>query len=152
MKFLHLGAALAATVVSFIPGLSAGAAQEADYACFMTTQSGQVIDLSESVCKIKTSALSVIPLNKSDQAFKEDYKRTVMRYPDVRDKLLATAEKSPQQSITEAKNVCDELKTGLSLEEVEQIQASENFESASIFNVSVINSLATKYYCPEFSQ
>lgn len=152
MKFLHLGAVLSATVISFIPGLSAGAAQEADYACFMTTQSGQVIDLSESVCKIKKSTLPVPSLNKSDQAFKEDYKRTVMKYPDVRDKLLARAEKSPEQGITEAKNVCDELKTGLSLEEVKQIQASENFERASIFNVSVISSLATKYYCPEFTE
>ncbi len=75
-----------------------------------------------------------------------------MKYPDVRDKLLARAKKSPEQSITEAKSVCNELKAGLSLDEIQQNQASETFEKASIFNVSVINSLATKYYCPEFSE
>lgn len=153
MKFLRLSAVLAATVISFIPGLPKGAiAQEADYPCFMTTKSGQVIDLSESVCKLKKSAPVVTAVVNNDQAFMEDYKRTVMNYPDVRDKLLARAETSPEQGINEAKSVCNELKAGLALDEIKQTQASETIEKASIFNVSVISSLATKYYCPEFSE
>ncbi len=151
MKFLRLSAVLSATVIS-LPIHAGAIAQEADYACFMTTHSGRVIDLSESVCKLKKSAPVVTAIVNNDQAFTEDYKRTVMSYPDVRDKLLAKAEKSPEQSISEAKSVCNELKAGLSLDEIQQNQASETFERASIFNVSVISSLATKHYCPEFSE
>lgn len=150
MKFLGLSAALSVAVISLVPGLHGSAiAQETEYPCFMTTKSGQVVDLSESVCKLKKSVLAV-PVN-NDQAFTEDYKRTVMNYPDVRNKLLARAEKLPEQGIREAKSVCRELQSGLSLDEIQQNQASGNFEKASIFSTSVISTLATKYYCPEFS-
>jgi hypothetical protein len=153
MKFLRLSAVLAATIISFVPGLPKGViAQEGDYACFMTTKSGQVIDLSESVCKLKKATPVVTAAASSDQAFTEDYKRTVMNYPDVRDNLLARAEKSPEQGIIKAKSVCNELKAGLSLDEIKETQASETFEKASTFNASLISSLATKYYCPEFSE
>lgn len=152
MKFLRLSAVLSATVISFVPVHAGAIAQESDYVCFMTTKSGQIIDLSESVCKLKKSAPVVTAVVNNDQAFMEDYKRTVMNYPDVRDKLLARAETSPKRGINEAKNVCNELKAGLSLDEIQQNQASETIEKVSIFNASVINSLATKYYCPEFSE
>lgn len=153
MRLLRLSAALTASVISFVPVLHSKAiAQEPDYACFMTTASGQVIDLSESVCKIKKSAPAAQAMTvNNDQAFLEDYKRTVSNFPDVRDNLLARVEKSPEQGISEAKNVCNELKEGLSIEEIQQNQASENYEKANIFNASVVSTLATKYYCPEFS-
>lgn len=151
MKLLRLSAALSAAVVSLLPGLHGGAiAQETEYPCFMTTKSGQVVDLSESVCKLKKSTLAVSANN--DQAFMEDYKRTVMDHPDVRNKLLARAERSPEQGIREAKSVCRELEAGLSLDEIQQNQASGNLEKASIFSASVISTLATRYYCPEFSR
>lgn len=152
MKLLRLSAALSATVISFIPVLHSKAiAQEPDYACFMTTASGQVIDLSESICKIEKSASTQAMTVNNDQAFLEDYRRTVSNFPDMRDKLLARVEKSPEQGISEAKNVCNELKEGLSIEEIQQNQASESFEKANIFNASVVSTLATKYFCPEFS-
>lgn len=152
MNLLRLSA-VSATIISLIPVLSLKAiAQEPDYACFMTTASGRIIDLSESVCQIKKSAptAQAITVN-NDQAFLEDYKRTVSNFPDVRDKLIARVEKSPEQGITEAKNVCNELKAGLSIEEIQQNQASENLGKVNIFNASVVSTLATKYYCPEFS-
>lgn len=153
MRFLHLSAALSATVISFLPVLHLKAiAQEPDYACFMTTASGQVIDLSESVCKITKSAPTAqAKTDNNDQAFLEDYRRTVSNFPDVRDNLLARVEKTPEQGISQAKNVCNELKEGLSIEEIQQNQVSENYEKANIFNASVVSTLATKYYCPEFS-
>lgn len=149
MKFLRL--AVSAAVIAFVPMQGSAIAQDADYLCFMTTSSGQVIDLSDSVCQLKKSAppTAATPSN-SDQAFIKDYKRTVSNYPDMRDKLLARVAKSPEQGISEAKNVCDELKAGLSLDEIQQNQAGESFEKTSVFNISVISTLATKYYCPEF--
>jgi len=150
MKFLRL--AVSAAVISFVPGLHGSAiAQQADYLCFMTTQSGQIIDLSESICQMKESAPTANPPN-GDQAFIEDYKRTVSNYPDMRDQLLARVEESPEQGISEAKNVCSELEAGLSLDEIQQNQVTEDFEKANVFNVSVISALATKYYCPQFRQ
>lgn len=150
MKFISL--AVSAAVIAFVPGLHESAiAQQADYLCFMTTQSGQIIDLSESVCQLKESAPTAAKPN-NDQAFIEDYKRTVSNYPDMRDQLLARVEGSPEQGISEAKNVCSELEAGLSLDEIQQNQASEDFEKVSIFNTSVISTLATKYYCPQFRQ
>lgn len=152
MNLLRLSA-VSATIISLIPVLSLKAiAQEPDYACFMTTASGRVIDLSESVCQIKESAPTAQAMTvNNDQAFLEDYKRTVSNFPDVRDKLLARVEKSPEQGISEAKNVCNELKAGLSIEEIQQNQAGENLGKVNIFNASVVSTLATKYYCPEFS-
>ncbi|MBW4637983.1 MAG: DUF732 domain-containing protein [Gloeocapsa sp. UFS-A4-WI-NPMV-4B04] len=152
MKLLHLSA-VSATIICFVPVLYLKAiAQEPDYACFMTTASGQVIDLSESVCKIMKSAPTAqAETGNNDQAFLEDYRRTVSNFPDVRDNLLARVEKTPEQGISEAKDVCNELKEGLSIEEIQQNQVSENYEKANIFNASVVSTLATKYYCPEFN-
>ena len=152
MRLLHLSA-VSAAIISFVPVLHLKAiAQEPDYACFMTTASGQVIDLSESVCKITKSALTAqAKTENNDQAFLEDYRRTVSNFPDVRDNLLARVEKSPEQGISEAKNVCNELKEGLSIEEIQQNQVNDNYEKVNIFNASVVSTLATKYYCPEFS-
>ena len=152
MKFLHLATALSATVFSFMPFHTSVNAQEADYDCFMTTKSGQVVDLSESVCGIKKSA-SAAPVN-SDQAFMEDYKRNVMKYSqEVSDTLLASAQETPEQSINQAKSLCSDLQAGIAFEEI-QTQATESAETPDpdTANATIINTLATKYYCPELSK
>ena len=150
MKLLRLSAALSASVISFLPGFHASAnAQEPDYFCFMTTQSGQVLDLSKSLCGSKKSTAAV-PVN-SDQAFIEDYKRKVMEYPDVRDKLLASAKQSPELSIRNAKSVCSILKAGFSLDEIQRTETGEKAERSSTVNDAIISSLAPKYYCPKLT-
>jgi hypothetical protein len=120
----------------------------------MTTQSGKVIDLSESVCGFKksTAAVSAVSAN-NDQAFIEAYQRSVMQYPEVRDNLLASAQQAPEQSISQAKSLCNDLRAGLSYNETQQTYASagEVDEKAGIINTAVINTLATKYYCPDVS-
>ena len=149
MKLLSLATALSAAVLSFGPGFHASVnAQEADYACFMTTKSGQVIDLSESVCGINKSAEET-SVN-SDQAFMEAYKSNVMKHPEVSETLLASVEKSPEQSINQAKSLCSDLQAGLSFEEIQNSEADE--ADADSVNASIINSLATKYYCPDVSK
>jgi len=148
MKFLRLSATLSAAVISLLPGFPA-AAQEPDYLCFITTPSGQVLDLSESLCGSKKSKSEVAA--NSDQAFVEDYTRSVMAYPDVRDSLLATIQQSPDLNIRQAKNICDQLKSGISLEAIKIKQSEEIVEQAGIVNATITNNLATKYYCPELS-
>jgi hypothetical protein len=150
MKLLRLGTALSAAVLSFVPSFQASAnLQVPDYLCFMTTQSGEVVNLSESLCKSNKSA-SEDSAN-SDQAFIEDYKSNLMNYPDVRDNLLASAEQSPDLTISQAKNVCNDLQSGLSLEEIQQMQADEIVERAGMVSSAIVNSLAPKYYCPEWN-
>lgn len=76
MKLLYLSAVLSAAVIS-VTGFHARAiAQKPDYACFMTTQSGQIIDLTQSLCGFKKSASTVAKSNQgyidnSDQSYKE---------------------------------------------------------------------------------
>lgn len=149
MKFLPLSAALSAAVITFIPGLQVSTnAQEHDYVCFLTTHSGQVVDLSDSLCGNKKSAAAV---STNDQAFIEDYKRNIMQYPEVRDNLLASVQEAPEQSISHAKRVCNDLQAGLSFSEI-PTQGGEIDEKAAIVNSAIINTLATKYYCPEVKE
>lgn len=54
MKILRLGA-ISIAAISFLTGFStATLAQDADYVCYMTTKSGQVVDLSASIFDILT--------------------------------------------------------------------------------------------------
>lgn len=156
MKILHLTAAVSAAVISFVPVFHGSAnAQENDYDCFMTTQSGQVVDLSESVCGVKKAPAEVSANNDpavmsdTDQAFLEDYEQNVMQNPEVRDNLLANAKLAPEQSINQAKNLCNDMKAGLSFNEVQKNYDQEADQKAGLVNEAIINSLATKYYCPE---
>lgn len=153
MKNLRLGAILI-TAVSFIPGFStATLAQDADYVCYITTKSGQVVDLSASICQLDRSIHLAKATNaaESDQAFLADYKRTVMGYPDVRDKLLASVQESPESNIMQAKSVCNELEAGLLLEDIKMYQTQGVTNKVDNINSSVIATLATKHYCPQFN-
>lgn len=152
MKFLHLSATLSAAVLSFFPSFHAFASvEEPNYVCFMTTQSGEVVNLSDSLCKSNKSA-SADSAN-GDQTFIEEYKHKLMEYPmaQVRDNLLASVEQSPELNINQAKRVCSDLESGLSLEEIQQNQSEEIVERAGIVSAGIINTLAPKYYCPNWS-
>lgn len=150
MKFCHLNIALSAAVVSFLCGIdNVAKAQEPDYTCFITTASGQIVDLSHSLCGSQSSA-PTLPVN-SDQAFVEDYKRSLDQYPEVRDSLLADNQQSAEPNIRKAKSVCEKLKAGRSLSEIKQAQTEESVERTSVVKAEIIDALATKHYCPEFS-
>lgn len=146
MKFLYLGASL---VVSF--GLSLNAiAHEAEHICYMTTNSGQVIDLSKSVCQRNLSNQAGAKTGSGDQAFLTDYKQIVMNYPDARETLLASVERSPESSISQAKSVCNDLEAGLSIEDIRHSHTEGTSNKVDALNVSLITSLAPKYYCPQY--
>ncbi|MUL34796.1 DUF732 domain-containing protein [Gloeocapsopsis dulcis] len=153
MKILHLGAILI-TAVSLVPGFSrATLAQDADYVCYITTKSGQVVDLSASICQLNGSSrlAKATSAAGSDQAFIADYERAVMGYPDAQDKLLTSIQRSPESNIMQAKSVCNELEAGLSLEEIKMYQTQGVTNKVDNINASVTATLATKHYCPQFS-
>jgi len=139
--------AIASIAICLLPGISYAQEQQ-DYACFLTTNSGSTIDFSQtSLCGVQKAAPK-LPVN-IDEAFLAEYKRNVMQYAEVRDNLLSNAQQSPQMSSLQAQRVCNELKLGLSLDEVKQKQARESVEQSSIVNAQIITNLATKYYCPK---
>ncbi len=153
MKIKHLSAIIS-VATCLLPGIGYAQAiitERSDYACFLTTSSGITVDFSQtSLCGAQKSAPKV-PVN-TDEAFLAEYKRNVMQYAEVRDNLLANAEQSPQTSSLQAQKVCNELKSGLSLEEIQQKQVTESAEQTSIINARIVNNLATKYYCPTLSK
>ena len=154
MKLKYLKAIISAAIC-LLPGISfnapANSQEQPDYACFLTTESGNTVDFSQtSLCGAQKAAPKV-PGN-VDEAFLADYKRSAMQYAAVRDNLLANAAQSPQVSSLQAQKVCSELKSGRSLAEVKQEQARETVEQASIVNAQIVTNLATKYYCPNLSK
>lgn len=154
MKLKYLKAMLFGAIC-LLPGISvyapANSQQRPDYACFLTTESGRTVDFSQtSLCGAQKSTPKV-PAN-IDQAFLAEYKRNAMQYAEVRDNLLANAEQSPQISSLQAQKVCSDLKSGLSLAEINQKQATETVEQTSLINAEIVNNLATKYYCPNLSK
>lgn len=150
MKFFHLSATITATAFYLMPGFHSSAiASEPDYLCFFTSSSGKVIDLTKSFCA--AAKPKVEDGDNKDKAFIEAYKQQVSAYPEVRDNLLASMEQSPQTNIEQAKSVCNQLKAGLSFEDIQKTQTEEDSEPANIVNANIIDDLAIKYYCPEMS-
>jgi len=148
MKLKYLSA-IAFAAICLLPGISY-AQKQPDYACFLTTESGNTVNFSQtSLCGAQKPAPT--PVN-TDEAFLAEYKRKVMQYAGVRDSLLANAEQSPQVSSLQAQKVCSDLKSGLSLDEIKQKQVKETVEQSSIVNAQIITNLATKYYCPNASK
>ncbi len=153
MKILQL-VTISTAAISLVTGFTpAIVAQDADYVCYMTTKSGRILDLSASVCKLDASTQLAKATSGvgSDRAFIADYKRAVMSYPQLRDKLLASVERSPEASIMQAKSICDELEVGLTLEDIIYHRTESTTNTVDTVNSSVIATLATKHYCPQFS-
>lgn len=142
--------AIASIAICLLPGISY-AQEQPDYACFFTTNTGNTVDFSQTSLCGAPKAAPKAPVN-TDEAFLAEYKRTVMQYAEVRDNLLANAQQSPQINSLQAQKVCNELKSGLSLEEIKQKQATESAEQSSIVNAQIITNLATKYYCPNVTK
>ncbi|AFZ30802.1 hypothetical protein Glo7428_2288 [Gloeocapsa sp. PCC 7428] len=153
MKILQF-ATISTAAISFLAGFAPAIAQDVDYVCYMTTKSGQVLDLSASVCQVNASTRLAKATSGvgGDRAFIADYKRTVMSYPQIGDKLLASIERSPESSIMQAKSICNELEIGLTLEDIVYHRTEGVTSTVDNVNSSVIASLATKHYCPQFSK
>ncbi|KJH73296.1 DUF732 domain-containing protein [Aliterella atlantica] len=152
MKFTYLGAVVS-VAICLVPGMERHRAisqTQPDYACFLTTSSGKTVDFSQGLlCGAQKTA--AVPLN-TDEAFLAEYKRNAMQYAEVRDSLLASATQSPEISSMQAKQVCSDLQSGLSLDEIKQKQSRETVEQSSIVNAQIVTNLASKYYCPNLAK
>lgn len=156
MKTLHLSIALSVALGSLLPWFQPTAqARTPEYLCFMTTTSGQVLDLSNSLCRNGEEPISALPVNSEQanaQAFTTEYNRSLNKYPDVRQQLLANNQQSSEASIQQAKTVCEDLGMGVSLEQIKINQMEESTERTNLINAEIINELALKHYCPQYRQ
>ena len=156
MKTLHLSTALSAAIVLLLPGFQLPAqAQAPEYLCFMTTTSGQVLDLSSSLCSNGEKKISALPVNSEQanaEAFTAEYNRSLNQYPDVREQLQANNQQSPEATIEQAKTVCEDLSMGVSLEQIKINQTEESTERTNLVNAEIVNELAVKHYCPQYRQ
>ncbi|HEY9782037.1 MAG TPA: DUF732 domain-containing protein [Leptolyngbyaceae cyanobacterium] len=131
-------------------------ASEPDYPCYMIAQSGRIVDLSHSLCGSKRTYVDVAA--NIDNLFLVDYKQALIKkYPALQDIFL----KQPSQvNIGYAHAVCNGLKSGLSLDTIQNLQAeqivqasgSQLSERPTIIDLGLIKNLAPKYYCPQFKQ
>ena len=79
------------------------------------------------------------------------------KYPALQDILL---KQSSQVNVGYAHSVCNGLKSGLSLDTIQNLQAEQIdqtsddslSEGRNVVDLSLIKALAPKYYCPQFKQ
>lgn len=156
MKTLHLSTALSAAIVFFMPGFQSNTqARTPEYLCFMTTNSGQVLDLSNSLCRAEGEQISALPVSSEQanaEAFAAEYNRSLNQYPDVRQQLLANNQQSPEATVLQAKTVCEDLSMGVSLEQIKINQTEESTDRTNLVNAEIVNELAVKHYCPQYRQ
>jgi len=142
----RLNATIAAAAIFLVSGFQFQAfAAEPDYLCFVTTGTGEVLDLSQALCADKATKPSMAAL---DKAFIEAYKSQAMQHANVRDNLIAKIQQSPEASIAAARSVCNDLEAGISLEEIQEAQSEDHEAEADKVNSEIVNQLATQYYCP----
>lgn len=129
-------------------------AQEPDYACYITTSHYQVVDLSNSLCRRPDPVVQ--PVASVDSLFLNAYKQAaIAKNPNLRDILL---KQPPEINIKYARSVCHGLKVGLSAEQVQTLQTEQVTKiaqiqpdtSQAVVDLSTIQLLAPKYYCPQF--
>lgn len=130
--------------------------------CFWVGSSRQTVNLPSYMCGSEpTSSENQKPKATSvDKAFVEDYLRLadLQEEPILSSLLSRTIQNSPSSEISEAKQICNALRSGRSLKEVIDIQAKEldpekgsTAYRANVNLASFRNVLAIKHYCPEFS-
>jgi hypothetical protein len=97
----------------------------------------------------------------NDQAFIQQYKSFIVQLvknPESRQFLLYSVQKNPRATINMAKAVCKAYSSGLSSNDIIRIESevlleqrlSTQQQNARADRFVIINSLATRYYCPEF--
>lgn len=154
LKSLRSLVALSATISAFSWTQWDAIASKPDYPCYMIASSGRIVDLSHSLCGSRPTFVDAAA--NIDGLFLADYKQALIKkYPDLQDIFL----KQPSEvNLGYARAVCNGLKSGLSLDAIQNLQAeqivqtsgSQLSEKRTIVDLELIKLLAPKYYCPQF--
>lgn len=108
-----------------------------DSICHMQRSDGVILNLDD-LCGIPET---IQPLSITDQNFIRDYRRLLEAYPSETLTSLPLIESKPQAIVQKAKEICNALDRGTFI---------EFRKSQAPIDISTINPIAPRYYCPGF--
>lgn len=122
--------------------------------CYMQRANGSTVDLS-NLCGAQAAGTN---LSEKDQKFLDSYNNSLSAYQEAQVLVTPDAEKDPQSTIKIAQGVCSALKRKVSLDEIQKSHYERIIETEdprrqkiAVIEAEIIDSLATKIYCPEFA-
>lgn len=157
---------ISSLTLSLVLTITKNASSQNTNECYFVRSNGKIASLPPYMCKSSVTNLSntssSLEKNRDsvNQNFLEDYTFLVMQEPDqdLRSFLLDGLKESPASLISDADRVCHALKTGLSMDEIQEAQASGITSQPGTFIYEVMiretgwtNGLAVKHFCPEFA-
>ncbi len=164
-----IGSAL--SISSSLLTLSASAASNPDYACYMQIGSRQIIDLTRSVCGF--NAAQAAKDAKQDVAYLASVRKLLGQDSDGNNSLTKLVEANPDLLTTTARDYCQARQSGKSEEEIMENTYRESIESlemassnattrqeaeqlqrqmeAKLAPIELARSLASQHYCPMLS-
>lgn len=123
--------------------------------CYIQKANGSTMDLSR-LCGKQGSGTT---LSEIDQKFLDSYNKSFNSYQQVQVLVIPGAEKDPLSAIKKAQDVCSALKSKVPLDKIETDQYEKIIETEdprnqkiALMESEIIDSLATKFYCPEFAK
>ncbi len=123
--------------------------------CYIQQANGSTLDLSQLCTEDGTKTL----LSPTDRKFLESYNNLLDAYQNQRTLITPDAEDDPLSSIKVAQGVCSALNNQVSLDQIkkeqyQKITVTEDRRNQDIAMIEseIINSLAVKFYCPQFAQ
>lgn len=123
--------------------------------CYIQQANGSTLDLSQ-LCTEDGTRTRLSPI---DRQFLESYNNSLDAYQNQRTLITPDAEDDPLSPIKVAQGVCSALNNRVSLDQIEKeqyqkITVTEDRRNQDIAMIEskIINSLAVKFYCPQFAQ
>lgn len=123
--------------------------------CYIQQSNGSTLDLSKLCSEDETSS----QLSQIDQNFLASYNNLLNVYQTAKTTVTPDTEKDPQYPIKMAQAVCSALKNKVPLDQIETDQYQKITETEdprnqkiALIESDIIDSLAVKFYCPEFAK
>jgi hypothetical protein len=123
--------------------------------CYIQESNGSTLDLSQLCGEQEITT----QLSETDQKFLASYNNSLSAYQNMQTLVTPDTEKSPESPIKLAQNVCSALKSQVPLAQIETDQYQRIIETEdprnqkfALIEAEIIDSLATKFYCPEFAK
>jgi hypothetical protein len=123
--------------------------------CYIQESNGSTLDLSKLCGEHETTT----QLSETDQKFLTSYNNSLSAYQNVQTLVTPDTEKNTESPIKLAQNVCSALKSQVPLAQIVTDQYQRIIETEdprnqkfALIEAEIIDSLATKFYCPEFAK
>ncbi len=122
--------------------------------CYIQKSNGSTLDLS-ILCSDRQTKTS---LSKLDRDFLDSYNNSLEIYENERTFVSPDTDEAPNP-VAVARGVCSALQNKVSLEQIKTEQydkiirtEDQRDQTTALVESDIINSLAIKFYCPQFAQ